>query len=482
MRVGWIGVAIAIPGVAQAFGGAVLGHDGPASVVSAHLVVALNADSTVLTLMPRVSAATQELAVVVPVAGHVLNASEALTTDFRTLDTVTAPHLLEYTCVDLYPFLNPNQNYYGYYGYYGYYYNAYYADESYKGPFHKHAGRGDFACDNGIGRVRAPREYPTRPPREDTAVETGGGGDTIAVAVTQHFVAGDYTVEVLDAEDSAALAAWFGERGFAIDDATELQLGAYVAAGDEIVVATLTLDEAPEKNSLPPLQLKLEGLVGKIPLRLGTMNSPGRQDLTVQVIDSHAASRTTAEGIARVTVDDECMWQGDGETLQEFHAAYVDAALDAAITALPDGDTDTDGGAEPSGVHAAYDLEYFNRTCADCVSPTFAPALLGLGYDGDAQKAAITRFRLRYDLNIADDLVLAAPLPSVDIRTDYFLYDASLESDFPVCGLGMVDNPGSCLEETSQRPASIPLKHGGTMGLLLLTGGWWWRASRKRHT
>jgi hypothetical protein len=113
-------------------------------------------------------------------------------------------------------------------------------------------------------------------------------------------------------------------------------------------------------------------------------------------------------------------------------------------------------------------VEYACATgsCDPC--PTEPPSneeLEQAGYAGDRWDSYFTRLRVRYTPEAAtQDIMLytAGYMDNEQIR--YILYNEDMEDRHPVCGIGMVDDPGTCDDESGSDSGGGSTGGGGSGG------------------
>ena len=153
-----------------------------------------------------------------------------------------------------------------------------------------------------LDQLTAPRlvEYWEKDPCQQNqypAAEAGGGpqrdsatGSTDEkVTVEAEFSVGEYDVVVLGSSESTALEGWLNENGYNIPSGAAPYLDPYIQQGSKFFVAKVDADsdKLTFKNGqavLSPLRFHYESDEFKLPVRLGLINSQGKQDLIVNVL------------------------------------------------------------------------------------------------------------------------------------------------------------------------------------------------------
>lgn len=252
--------------------------------------------------------------------------------------------------------------------------------------------------------------------------------DTGGVEVEANYVVGEYDVTILSATESNALVDWLQRNGYQVPDASASLLGEYIDGGAYFFAAQVREDAGIEDGAtLSPLQFTYTAPMLGLPIRIGTLNSPGSQDLRVYAINAWEEGRVGIANYDEVVIEDECMTDA-----ADFGAFYFDE-LDEAFSSSPD---------------AQWVTEYAwgGGHCDPCTGETpSAEDLLTLGWTGDPYDFFFTRLRMRYTPDQAgEDLVLYHSRDTSTQQIRYIQYMEELEDRFPVCGLGMVEDPGSC--------------------------------------
>lgn len=485
-------LALAASTDAQAFGGAVVTDDAHTiSSDAARVVYARTGQTSHVTVSPQVVGDATAFALVIPVpavltAADIVAGGDDTLAALGSLDAYSAPRLLGYSCEDLYPWLDPDY-YYDYYDDYWYDWYDYYDGE--RRLFGNNWGRGGFDCTGqGCGAGRNPPPYRYYGDYDygdygqaDTGGDTdgNGGGEVLGVAVSEQFTTGGYDVTVLTAEESAALSEWLVGQGLALgDEGTALAQG-YIDQGWSFVVAKVTLETPPVGGAwLNPLRISYTTAAMTLPLRMGLSSGGDVMDLQLWVVNDYDDGRAGMANYRRVTVEEECMWDPALQA-DEFDAFYREWIADQLNEY-----SETD----PSYAAWAYEFTWGRGACEPCPDgrPLGDSVLPQFGWDTDVSNAFVTRVKLRYTPDQLDqDPVLATNGTVNSSQLEFVAYEPSLESDFPVCGEGWIDNPSTCFDGTPRERTRQPRRRiltsaGSSMGLagLALLGGLLFRRRR----
>jgi hypothetical protein len=114
-----------------------------------------------------------------------------------------------------------------------------------------------------------------------------GGGIGGVVTIEAQFAVGEYDVVVLGADESQGLVRWLEAEGYQLPRGAEAVLRPYVERGMRFFAAKVDVDRVRFDNGralLSPLRIRYDSERLALPIRLGTLASPGKQDLVVHVI------------------------------------------------------------------------------------------------------------------------------------------------------------------------------------------------------
>ncbi|MCB9744011.1 MAG: DUF2330 domain-containing protein [Alphaproteobacteria bacterium] len=399
-------------GSASAFCGNYVGQAG-AELVNGASEVALvrQGDRTTITMANDFAANVGEFAVVVPVP-EVLGEDDVRVLDpgvFATLDLYSGPRLVSYTCDELFPEVSRSRR--------------------------------------GLGCT----EYSMM---QDDASAADGSGPPSDVDVEANFIVGEYEIVVLSAEQSTSLLTWLDDNGYAVPTESEQLFQEYIDAGSYFFAAKVNLALLPEQRSwLSPLQFSYHSDVFSLPIRPGTVNSPGSQDLVIYALTDPEAGQVRVSNYPEATAEDECLYDGAAEAFGAFYEGQFDAAVADTASWV---------------VEYGWSVSPWVAACDPCpptetAEPMPTEKLLALGFDptpdvdedtggySEGLSYYFTRLRMRYTPEQAsEDLLLYASGETTNTQQRYVEYGEHLEDLFPICGVGWAENPGSCKDESAE--------------------------------
>lgn len=217
---------------------------------ASQVVLVRQDDKTVLTMANDFKGEMKEFAVVIPVP-TVLKKTQIHVGDKKSidhLDTYTAPRLVEYY------------------------------DEN--------------PCTEHVRYKSTP--MPAAAPKLEMAEKSAAKKD-YKVKIEASYTIGEYDILILSAEESNGLTNWLKDNDYKIPDGAEEVLGSYIRQNMKFFVAKVNLTEQSKLgfNYLRPIQVAYESPKFMLPIRLGTVNSEGTQDLFVYALTSKGRIETT---------------------------------------------------------------------------------------------------------------------------------------------------------------------------------------------
>jgi hypothetical protein len=106
------------------------------------------------------------------------------------------------------------------------------------------------------------------------------------VKVEARYDVAEYDVSILSAEQSDGLIRWLTDNGYKIPAGAEPVIGSYIKQNMHFFVAKVNLQRMQDSGRayLRPLQVRYETAKFMLPLRLGTVNANGPQDLVIYAL------------------------------------------------------------------------------------------------------------------------------------------------------------------------------------------------------
>src|SRR5207249_637857 len=118
---------------------------------------------------------------------------------------------------------------------------------------------------------------------------------SLGVTIEAQYTVGEYDILILSARESAGLETWLRDSGYRIPAGASAVLGSYLKQGMKFFVARVNLQEKARLGFtyLRPLQMAFESPKFMLPIRLGTVNADGPQDLFVFALTRKGRVETT---------------------------------------------------------------------------------------------------------------------------------------------------------------------------------------------
>ena len=118
---------------------------------------------------------------------------------------------------------------------------------------------------------------------------------SFGVTIEAKYTVGEYDILILSAKQSSGLEMWLTENGYTLPKGAAYVLGSYIRQNMHFFVAKVNLGEQARLgfNYLRPLQVAYESPKFMLPIRLGTVNANGAQELFVYAITTRGRVETT---------------------------------------------------------------------------------------------------------------------------------------------------------------------------------------------
>ncbi len=130
---------------------------------------------------------------------------------------------------------------------------------------------------------------------------------SLGVTVEARYSVGEYDILILSAKESDGLETWLRQNGYRIPRGASEVLGSYIRQKMRFFVARVDLAEQSRLgfSYLRPLQVAYESPKFMLPMRLGTVNADGPQELFVFVLTRTGRVETTNYRTVKLPADVE---------------------------------------------------------------------------------------------------------------------------------------------------------------------------------
>jgi hypothetical protein len=117
----------------------------------------------------------------------------------------------------------------------------------------------------------------------------------LSVTVEAQYTVGEYDIMILSAKESHVLETWLSENGYKIPSGASAVLNSYLKQNMKFFVAKVNLTEQLKLGftHLRPLQIAFESPKFMLPIRLGTVNADGAQELFIYTLTKQGRIETT---------------------------------------------------------------------------------------------------------------------------------------------------------------------------------------------
>jgi hypothetical protein len=231
--------------------------------------------------------------------------------------------------------------------------------------------------------------------------------DALGVKVEATYSVGEYDIVILSARDSGGLLVWLGQNGYKVPQGAAPVVGSYIRQNLHFFLAKVNLarQSALGFTYLRPLQVSYESPKFMLPIRLGTVNAQGPQDLVLLALSPRGRIETTNYRTVRVPSGAEVPLYVKAD-FNDFYRAMFEhqvAAEDGRAVFLEyawDMSWCDPCAAEPLSRDELADLGAFWMAQAP------VPAARGMAF-GSPTPVFVTRLHVRYDRDyFPEDLAL----------------------------------------------------------------------------
>lgn len=241
----------------------------------------------------------------------------------------------------------------------------------------------------------------------------------LGVTVEAQYTVGEYDILILSAKESNGLETWLTENGYRIPSGASTVLHSYLKQGMKFFVAKVNLGAQTKLGltHLRPLQIAFESPKFMLPIRLGTVNADGPQELFLYFLTKQGRVETTNYRTVRLPDGQEIpLYVKDtfGDFYRDLFTQQVKRESERGVF-----------------LEYAWDMNWCDPCAAD---PLSTGELRGLGVFwpeengrtskgiGGAQNVFLTRLHVRYDAaHFPEDLMFQETSDRLNFQARYIL-------------------------------------------------------------
>jgi hypothetical protein len=156
------------------------------------------------------------------------------------------------------------------------------------------------------------------------------------VTVEASYDVGEYDVQILSAQQSDGLTSWLTDNGYRIPQGANAVLASYIKQNMHFFVAKVNLGRMQSigRGYLRPLQVRYESAKFMLPLRLGTVNANGPQDLIIYALGRNGRVEATNYRTVKMQTGMDVPLYVKDDFGKIYKAAFDQAVEDADMRAV----------------------------------------------------------------------------------------------------------------------------------------------------
>lgn len=258
------------------------------------------------------------------------------------------------------------------------------------------------------------------PSRASSDVEVAMRHRAQGVTIEASYDVAEYDVLILSAKESTGLVEWLVDNKYRIPDGAEAVLGSYIGQGMRFFVAKVNVErmKAIGTGYLRPLQVRYQSAKFMVPLRLGTVNARGPQDLIIYALTRKGRIESANYRNVKIPSDIDVPLYVKDQFGPFYKAVFDTAVAREAMKAV--------------FVEYAWDMGWCDPCAAD---PLTARELVEAGarwLDSDAEvpyrarrgsNAYVTRLHVRYDsASFPEDIVFLETADRSNFQARYVMH------------------------------------------------------------
>jgi hypothetical protein len=186
-------------------------------------------------------------------------------------------------------------------------------------------------------------EDPCRPKIEEMVARSAGAPPPASAPMKKHgvtveaqYTVGEYDILILSARESDGLEAWLKENGYRIPAGASQVLGSYIRQQMRFFVARVNIKEQAKLGFtyLRPLQVSYDSPRFMLPVRLGTVNADGPQELFVFALSQKGRVETTNYRTVRLPTGMDLPLYVKGEFPEFYKAMFSEQVRRESMRAV----------------------------------------------------------------------------------------------------------------------------------------------------
>ncbi len=228
---------------------------------------------------------------------------------------------------------------------------------------------------------------------ETAALERERRARASGVTIEASYTVGEYDILILSANESKGLIKWLNESGYRVPKGAEKVVGSYLKQDMRFFVAKVNLEEQHKSgySYLRPLQVAFESNKFMLPIRLGTLNAKGEQELYVYALTRTGRVETTNYRTVKLPSNTEVPEFVQAEFSDFYRSMFERQVQEQNRRAV--------------FLEYAWDMAWCDPCAADPLSPDELRKLGVFWIEGansrrmqpQAQNVFVTRLHVRYD-------------------------------------------------------------------------------------
>ena len=228
----------------------------------------------------------------------------------------------------------------------------------------------------------------------------------LGVTIEAEYTVGEYDILILSAKESSGLETWLRENGYRIPEGASRVLETYIKQKMRFFVAKVNLEEQGKRGAtyLRPIQVAYESKKFMLPIRLGTVNADGPQELFIMLLTRQGRVECTNYRTVKIPTGDDIPVYIKDQFADFYRAMFAEQVDREAMKAV--------------FLEYAWDMNWCDPCAAEPLSPNELRELGAFWIDASsspkprrslggrqAREAYVTRLHVRYDAeSFPDDL------------------------------------------------------------------------------